>query len=93
MLIPEQNFIFFFLSGLVSSGSLSPRGRSFDNCVDEMQRAEELRNFLNDVASSSKNTSQRSDSGGWSSSEDDADPMDENEGSLRNQNKQIKADS
>ncbi|CAH2077972.1 unnamed protein product, partial [Thlaspi arvense] len=61
-------------------GSLSPRGRSFDNCVDEMHRAEELRNFLNDVASSSKNTSQRSDSGGWSSSEDDdADPMDENE--------------
>ncbi|ESQ54752.1 hypothetical protein EUTSA_v10026333mg [Eutrema salsugineum] len=60
-------------------GSVSPRGRSFDNCVDEMHRAEELRNSLNDVASSSKNTSQRSDSGGWSSSDDDEDPMDENE--------------
>ncbi|XP_023635532.1 protein phosphatase inhibitor 2 isoform X2 [Capsella rubella] len=63
-------------------GSLSPRGRSFDNCVDEIHRAEELRNVLNDVASSSKNFSQRSESGGWSSSEDDTDPMDENEDSV-----------
>lgn len=59
---------------------MSPRGRSFDNCVDEMHCAEELRNILNDVASSSKNSSQRFDTGGWSSSEDEADPMDENEG-------------
>ncbi|CAN8230545.1 unnamed protein product [Cochlearia groenlandica] len=56
-------------------------GRSFDNCVDEMHRAEEIRNSLNDVASSSKYTSQRSDSGGWSSSEDEEDPTDENKDS------------
>ncbi|KAL1202869.1 Protein phosphatase inhibitor 2 [Cardamine amara subsp. amara] len=63
-------------------GSVSPRGRSFDNCVDEMHSAEELRNILNAVASSS----QRSDSGGWSSSEDEADPMDENEDSESEKN-------
>lgn len=63
---------------------MSPRGSSFDICVDEMHRAEELRNVLNDVASSSKNTSQRSESGGWTSSEDEADPMEEYEGLLRN---------
>ncbi|CAH8391641.1 unnamed protein product [Eruca vesicaria subsp. sativa] len=62
-------------------GSLSPRGRSFDQCVDDMQRAEELRNVLNEAAaSSSRNTSQGSGSGGWSSSEEDeADPMDQDD--------------
>ncbi|VVA92620.1 unnamed protein product [Arabis nemorensis] len=70
--------------------SLSPRGRSFDNCVDEMQRAEELRNFLIDVASSSKNTGQISDSGGWSSSDDDEDPMDENPDSESEKNASFK---
>ncbi|KFK26830.1 hypothetical protein AALP_AA8G299300 [Arabis alpina] len=62
-------------------GSLSPRGRSFDECVDDMERAEELRNVLNDAAaSSSRNTSQEFGSGGgWSSSEEEADPMDQDE--------------
>ncbi|KAJ0267263.1 Protein phosphatase inhibitor 2 [Hirschfeldia incana] len=62
-------------------GSVSPRGRSFDECVDDMQRAEELRNVLNEAAaSSSRNTSQGSGSGGWSSSEEDeADPMDQDD--------------
>ncbi|CAN7066369.1 unnamed protein product [Brassica rapa subsp. trilocularis] len=62
-------------------GSLSPRGRSFDECVDDMQRAEELRNVLNEAAaSSSRNTSQGSGSGGWSSSEEnEADPMDQDD--------------
>lgn len=73
------------------SGSLSSRVRSFDNFV-EMHRAEELKNDLNDLASSSKIISHRSDSGEWSSSEDEADPVDENEeGSL--QQIHIKADS
>ncbi|XP_010448414.1 PREDICTED: protein phosphatase inhibitor 2 [Camelina sativa] len=71
-------------------GSLSPRGRSFDNCVDEMHRAEELRNGLNDVASSSKTLSQRSESGGWSWSEDDTDPMDEYEDSEIEKNESFK---
>ncbi|VVB15681.1 unnamed protein product [Arabis nemorensis] len=61
-------------------GSLSPRGRSFDECVEDMERAEELKNVLNDAAaSSSRNTSQGSVSGGWSSSEEDSDPMDQDE--------------
>ncbi|KAG7537607.1 Protein phosphatase inhibitor 2 (IPP-2) [Arabidopsis suecica] len=62
-------------------GSLSPRGRSFDECVDDMQRAEELRIVLNDAAaSSSRNSSQGSGGGGWSSSdEEEADPMDQDE--------------
>ncbi|KAH0889132.1 hypothetical protein HID58_051561, partial [Brassica napus] len=54
-------------------GSLSPRGgRSFDECVDDMQRAEELKN--------ARFTSQGSGSGGggWSSAEDEeADPLDD----------------
>ncbi|KAL0738971.1 hypothetical protein Bca4012_015181 [Brassica carinata] len=54
------------------------RVRSFDNFV-EMHRAEELKKDLNDLASSSKIISHRSDSGEWSSSEDEADPVDENE--------------
>ncbi|XP_020880617.1 uncharacterized protein LOC9301975 isoform X2 [Arabidopsis lyrata subsp. lyrata] len=62
-------------------GSLSPRGRSFDECVDDMQRAEELRIVLNDAAaSSSRNSSQGSGGGGWSSSdEEEADPMEQDE--------------
>ncbi|KAJ4899491.1 phosphoprotein phosphatase inhibitor [Raphanus sativus] len=59
-------------------GSLSSRVRSFDNFV-EMHRAEELKNDLNDLASSSKIISHRSDSGEWSSSEDEADPVDQHE--------------
>ncbi|XP_018476790.1 protein phosphatase inhibitor 2-like isoform X2 [Raphanus sativus] len=65
----------------VDDGTLSPRGgRSFNECVDDMQRAEELKNALNgESASSSRNDSQGSGSGGgWSSAEDDeADPMDQ----------------
>lgn len=66
-------------------GSLSPRGRSFNECVDEMEREEELKNVLNDdeaaaaSASSSRITSQGSASGGWSSSEDEEDPMDQDD--------------
>ncbi|KAF8077503.1 hypothetical protein N665_1032s0014 [Sinapis alba] len=59
-------------------GSLSSRVRSFDNFV-EMHRAEELKKDLNDLASSSKIISHRSDSGDWSSSEDEAEPIDQNE--------------
>ncbi|KAG2299099.1 hypothetical protein Bca52824_035571 [Brassica carinata] len=63
-------------------GSLSPRGRSFDECVDDMQRAEELKNVLNEAAaaSSSRNTNQGSGFGGWSlSEEDEADLMDQDD--------------
>ncbi|ESQ43305.1 hypothetical protein EUTSA_v10014782mg [Eutrema salsugineum] len=65
---------------LDDDGSLSPRRGAFDECVDDMQREEELRNALNDEApSSSRNISQGSASGGWSSSEDEADPMDQDD--------------
>ncbi|KAK8583497.1 hypothetical protein V6N13_108856 [Hibiscus sabdariffa] len=57
-------------------GSLSPRGRSFNDCITDMD-AEELRSALKDVASSSRKTTGQS--GGWTSSEDEADPMDQEE--------------
>lgn len=57
-----------------------------------MHRAEELKNDLNDLASSSKIISHRSDSGEWSSSEDEADPVDQNEEGSLKKKKQIKAD-
>ncbi|XP_039045365.1 protein phosphatase inhibitor 2-like isoform X1 [Hibiscus syriacus] len=54
-------------------GSLSPRRRSFNDCVADMD-AEELRSALKDVASSSRKTTGQS--GGWTSSDDEADTMD-----------------
>ncbi|KAF2320343.1 hypothetical protein GH714_027208 [Hevea brasiliensis] len=60
-------------------GSLSPRRGSFDDVVGEAMRAEELRTALDTVASSSRNAGRRS--GGWTSSEDEADPMEQDEDS------------
>ncbi|XP_022736133.1 protein phosphatase inhibitor 2-like [Durio zibethinus] len=57
-------------------GSLSPIGRSFNDCIGDAMDADELCSALKDVASSSRKTGQ---SGGWSSSEDEADPMDHEE--------------
>ncbi|XP_012090281.1 protein phosphatase inhibitor 2 isoform X2 [Jatropha curcas] len=58
-------------------GSLSPMRGSFDDVVSDAMRAEELRTALDTVASSSRNTSKGS--GGWTSSEDEADPMEQDE--------------
>ncbi|KAK4838445.1 hypothetical protein QYF36_013773 [Acer negundo] len=58
--------------------SPSPRRGSFDDCVDlnvNAMDAEELRTALNDVASSSRKTT------GWTSSDDEADHMDQEDGS------------
>ncbi|GLU21075.1 hypothetical protein SLE2022_372380 [Rubroshorea leprosula] len=54
-------------------GSLSPVHRSFNDCIGDSMDAEELSNALNDVASSSGKTTGQS--GGWTSSEDEADPV------------------
>lgn len=65
-------------------GSLSPRRGSFDDVVGEAMRAEELRTALDTVASSSRNAGRRS--GGWTSSEDEADPMEQDEDSESDRN-------
>ncbi|XP_022724747.1 protein phosphatase inhibitor 2-like isoform X2 [Durio zibethinus] len=58
-------------------GSLSPVRRSFNDCIGDAMDAEELRFALKDVASSSRKTT--GPSGGWTSSEDEAEPMDNKE--------------
>ncbi|MBA0858021.1 hypothetical protein Goshw_020340 [Gossypium schwendimanii] len=56
-------------------GSLSPVGHGFNDCIGDAMDAEELRSALKDVASSSKKTIGQSS--GWTSSDDDGDPMEE----------------
>ncbi|TXG70874.1 hypothetical protein EZV62_005809 [Acer yangbiense] len=71
-----------------SLDSPSPRRGSFDDCVDrnvDAMDAEELRTALNDVASSSRKTT------GWTSSDDEADNMDqEDEGSELNRSRSFR---
>ncbi|CAN8244589.1 unnamed protein product [Cochlearia groenlandica] len=59
--------------------SLSPRGRTFDECVDDMQRAEDLKNVLNDGAASSSRNTRQGSGGGWSSCDEEVDPMNQDE--------------
>lgn len=66
--------LFFFLI----IDSLSPRrGSSFNEVAEDTMRAEELRTALDIMASSSRNPSRRSS--GWTSSEDEVDPMEQDE--------------
>ncbi|XWS50550.1 hypothetical protein CRYUN_Cryun12cG0096200 [Craigia yunnanensis] len=58
-------------------GSLSPVGLSFNDCIGDAMDAEELCCALKDVASSRRKKTGRS--GGWTSSEDEVDPMDHEE--------------
>ncbi|XP_021892166.1 protein phosphatase inhibitor 2 isoform X2 [Carica papaya] len=59
------------------TGSMSPVRGCFDDCVDDAKHAEELRTALNDMASSSRKSTQQYC--GWTSSEDEGDPMEKDE--------------
>ncbi|KAI8564768.1 hypothetical protein RHMOL_Rhmol03G0207600 [Rhododendron molle] len=59
-------------------GSLSPLGGSFEDSTIDAVHAEAIRSALNDVASSSGKSPLMS--GGWTSSDDEAEPMDQDDG-------------
>ncbi|CAL9008697.1 unnamed protein product [Prunus brigantina] len=58
-------------------GSLSPLRGSFNDCVGDAVYAEAIRTALTDVASSSRKNTPRST--GWTSSEDEADAMEQDD--------------
>ena len=66
------------LNSIVLAGSLSPLRGSFEDSAVDAIHAEAIRSALNEVASSSGKNSQLS--GGWTSSDDEADPMDQDGG-------------
>lgn len=73
----ENNVTIVVLS---NAGSLSPIRGSFDETVGDAVDADAIRTALSDVASSSRNNARRS--GGWTSSEDEADAMEQDDEGL-----------
>lgn len=65
------------LKFIVIAGSLSPLMGSFEDSTVDAVHAEAIRSALNDVASSSGKSPLMS--GGWTSSDDEADPMDQDD--------------
>ncbi|GMP70184.1 hypothetical protein CsSME_00029139 [Camellia sinensis var. sinensis] len=61
-------------------GSVSPGRGSFEDCTVDAVHADAIRSALNDVGSSSGGENSQV-CGGWTSSEDEADPLDHDEGS------------
>ena len=66
------------LNSIVLVGSLSPARGSFEDSTVDARHAEAMCSALKEVASSSGKNSQLS--GGWTSSDDDADRMDQDSG-------------